>query len=383
VSGLDGPRAGAGSRAGGTGGVGGTRATGPTGRGTVVAVPPPAAVPPPRAFVGSAAGRACGLVALGLAVAGLCVASLVWGSTTIGPGAVLDALRDPDGSTTDIVVRQLRVPRTLLGLEVGVALGLAGALMQAVSRNPLADPGLLGVNAGASAAVVFAIHVLGVVTLTGYIWFAFVGAAVAAVVVYGVGAAGRDGPTPVRLALAGAALTALLSSLTQAVLVTDTSTLDAYRFWVVGSLSSRTMDIVTPVAPFIAVGVVLALALARPLNALALGDDVARSLGQPVGLVRAATAATAVLLAGSATAAAGPIVFLGLAVPHMARVLAGDDLRWSLVYSAALGPALLIGADVVGRVVSRPGELQVGIVTALLGAPLFIALIRRRRLAVA
>ncbi|MEX2658347.1 MAG: iron chelate uptake ABC transporter family permease subunit, partial [Acidimicrobiales bacterium] len=235
--------------------------------------------------------------------------------------------------------------------------------------------------AGASLAVVVAIHVLGITDLTGYVWFAFVGAAVVSVGVYALGALGRDGATPVKLALAGAAVAAFATSITTAVLIVDITTLEQYRFWVVGSIAGRDAAIAAQVAPFLVLGAVLAFASARSLNSMSMGDDVARSLGVRVGLARGVAALAVVLLCGGATAAAGPITFVGLTVPHVARAICGPDYRWILPYSAVLAAALLLGADVIGRVVVRPGELQVGIVTALVGAPFFIALVRRRRLA--
>jgi len=310
------------------------------------------------------------------------VASIAIGSRPIPVGTVLDALVDPSRTNDDhMVVRSLRVPRTIAGLLVGVALGLAGAVMQGVTRNPLADPGLLGVSAGASFAVVFGISVLGVGSALGYVWFAFAGAAVASVVVYTLGAIGRGGATPVKLALAGAAVTSFLLSLTTAMLLVDQSTLDEYRFWAVGSVAGRDQDLIAQLGPFIVVGAVMALAAGPVLNSLALGDDVARSLGSRVGLARAFAATSVVLLVGAATAMAGPIGFVGLTIPHVARAITGPDYRWVLAYSTALAPILLLGSDVIGRVVARPGELQVGIVTAIVGAPFFVMLVRRRRLA--
>jgi iron complex transport system permease protein len=322
-------------------------------------------------------GLAAGLVGLVVVV----IAIVALGAKSIPVGDVADALLAFDGSTDHVVVRSLRVPRTLLGLCVGAALGLAGAVMQGVTRNPLADPGILGVNAGASLAVVAAIHVLGVRSLTGYVSFAFAGAAVTSVAVYGLGARGRDGATPVKLALAGAAVAAFAASVTTAILIVDAATLEQYRFWVVGSIAGRDGTITAQVAPFLSLGALLAFGSARSLNSLSLGDDVARSLGLRVGAARAVAALSVVLLCGAATAAAGPIAFVGLTVPHIARAICGPDYRWILPYSAVLAPILLLGADVVGRLVVRPGELQAGIVTALVGAPFFIALVRRRRLA--
>jgi iron complex transport system permease protein len=309
-------------------------------------------------------------------------ASIAFGTRSIAFGTVWDALFHYDRTIEDhLIIRTLRVPRTVVGLGVGGALGLSGAVMQGVTRNPLADPGILGIEAGASLAVVVGIHTFGVATLGGYVWFAFAGAAAASLAVYTLGSLGRGGATPVKLALAGAALAALLSSLTSAVLLLDVETLDQFRFWVVGSLAGRDGDVALQVTPFLVVGAVLALASARSLNTLALGEDVARSLGQRVQLARAVSAFSVVILCGAATAAAGPIGFVGLTVPHVARAVVGPDYRWILPWSLVLGPTLLLGADVVARLVARPGELQVGIVTALVGAPFFIALVRRRKLA--
>ena len=325
--------------------------------------------------------RAGGLTVAVVALGAVAVCSIAFGAKSIPFGTVWQALVADDGSTNHQIVRDLRVPRTLLGLGVGGALGLAGAMMQGVTRNPLADPGLLGVDAGAALAVVIGIHSFGVTALTGYVWFAFAGAALASVAVYLLGSVGRGGATPVKLALAGAALTALLTSLTSSVLLVDVQTLDEFRFWAVGSLAGRDADVVAQVAPFLAAGALMALASSRPLNTLSLGDDVARSLGQHVHLARGLSAASIVLLCGAATAAAGPIGFVGLTVPHVARAICGLDYRWILPWSLVLAPTLLLGADVIGRVIARPGEVQAGIVTAFVGAPFFIALVRRRKLA--
>ncbi|HEX7096730.1 MAG TPA: iron chelate uptake ABC transporter family permease subunit [Acidimicrobiales bacterium] len=325
--------------------------------------------------------RLAGLLVAVAALACATAASVAYGSKPMSLGTVYDALFHYDRELSDhLVVRSLRVPRTLVGLLVGTALGLAGTVMQGVTRNPLADPGVLGVNAGAALFVVIAIYWFGVSSLLGYVWFAFAGAALASLVVYVLGSLGRDGATPVKLALAGSAVTALLGSVTSAILLVDLATLDQFRFWAVGSLSGRDADIARQVAPFIAVGAVMAIASGRVLNALALGDDVARSLGQRVALSRALGALVIVVLCGAATAAAGPVAFVGLTVPHIARAIVGPDYRWILPYSMVLSPTLLLASDVVGRVVARPAEVQVGIVTALLGSPVFLLLVRRRRL---
>jgi iron complex transport system permease protein len=308
--------------------------------------------------------------------------SIAVGSKQIPLPTVFDALRHYNDADTDqVIIRSLRVPRTVIGLLVGAALGLSGALMQGITRNPLADPGILGVNAGAALFVVAGIYWFGLSTLTAYVWLAFVGAAVASVAVYVLGTLGREGATPVKLALAGAAMTAMLGSLTTALLIGDVDTFDQFRFWAVGSLSGRGSDIATQVAPFILIGIGMSMVSGRVLNALSLGDEVAKSLGQRVGLARLFVAVVVVLLCGAATAAAGPIAFVGLTIPHVARLITGPDYRWILPYSMVLAPILLLGADVLGRVVARPGELQVGIVTAVIGAPFFIALVRRRKLA--
>jgi iron complex transport system permease protein len=336
----------------------------------------------PRGLVRRDRHRAIGLLVLvGLLVV-VCLSSVAVGAKQIPLGTVLDGLFHHDPTNNDhLIVRSLRVPRTIVGLLVGAALGLAGTVMQGVTRNPLADPGILGVNAGAALFVVIGIHWFHIATLTGYVWFAFVGAGIAALVVYALGALGREGATPVKLALAGAAITALLGSITTAILLIDVATLDQFRFWAVGSLAGRDADIAAQVAPFVVVGGVMALVSGRLLNALSLGDDVARSLGQRVGVARAFSAASVVVLCGAATAAAGPIGFIGLTIPHAARAITGPDHRWILPYAMLMAPILLLGSDIIGRVVTRPGELQVGIVTALVGSPFFVVLVRRRKLA--
>ncbi|MDT0424987.1 MULTISPECIES: FecCD family ABC transporter permease [Streptomyces] len=292
----------------------------------------------------------------------------------------------PPDRLTDNVIWSVRVPRTLLGLTTGAALGMAGALMQALTRNPLADPGILGVSAGASFAIVVSVAVFGVASLYGYVWFAFGGALVASVVVFLLGRLGRSGATPVKLALAGVAVTSLLSSLTSAVVLTDEDALDRYRFWSAGTLADRDAGDLTRILPFLAVGALLALACAPALNSLALGDDVAASLGRRLGLVRLQGVTAIVLLTGASVAVIGPVVFLGLVVPHLARVLAqwagiGPDHRWLLPLSAVLAPVLLLSADIVGRMVDRPSEIQAGVLVAFIGGPFFIALVRRRKLA--
>ncbi|MEV6345847.1 iron chelate uptake ABC transporter family permease subunit [Actinoplanes sp. NPDC051851] len=309
------------------------------------------------------------------------VLSVAVGAKSISPSVVLDALLHYRPTDDDhLVVHTMRLPRTAVGLLVGAALGVAGTVMQGITRNALADPGLLGINAGAALLLVVGISVFGVTSLTGYVWFGFAGAAATAVVVYAIGALGRDRATPVKLALSGAAVSAALASVTTAILLSDSDAFDRLRLWQVGSLAGRDAALIGQALPFLLAGAVLAIPCGRLMNALALGDDVARGLGQSVGTARALGAACVVVLCGTATALAGPVAFVGLTVPHIARAITGPDYRWILPYSAVLAPALLLAADVLGRVVARPAEIQVGIVTAVIGAPVFVALVRRRDL---
>ncbi|GGT75126.1 iron ABC transporter permease [Streptomyces lateritius] len=309
----------------------------------------------------------------------VCVLSIMIGAKPVPLGDVWHGLFQNSGVGNDVIIHDVRVPRTLLGLLVGVALGLSGAVMQGLTRNPLAEPGLLGVNAGAAAAVVSAIAFLGITEVTDYVWFAFLGAAVVSVVVYVLG--GSRSSTPVRLALAGTAATAALYGYVNAVQLLNSAALDRLRFWTVGSLASADMETVRRVAPFIVAGVALALLISRPLNAMEMGDDTARALGADLNRTRVVAMLAVTLMCGAATAACGPIMFLGLMVPYLVRAITGPDMRWILPYAAVLAPVLLIGSDVIGRLVARPSELQVGIVTALVGGPVFIHLVRRKRMA--
>lgn len=306
------------------------------------------------------------------------VASIAVGAKELSVAQVLHGLFENSGTYADVVVDE-RLSRTVLGLLVGAALGLSGAVLQALTRNPLADPGLLGINAGASAAVVTAITFFGVTSLNGYVWFAFFGAAAVGALVWFLG--GSRGATPVRLALAGTAISAALYGYLQAVMIMDDAALARMRFWTVGSLSSATAETIRQVLPFLVVGALLAFVLARPLNAVTMGDDTAKALGADLNRTRALSMLAATVLCGAATAACGPIVFVGLMVPHIVRSFTGPDLRWIMPYAAVLSPVLLLGSDVAGRVVARPSEVQVGIITAIIGGPVFIFLVRRRRTA--
>ncbi|AUG79146.1 iron ABC transporter permease [Kitasatospora sp. MMS16-BH015] len=305
--------------------------------------------------------------------------SLAVGSRTVPLGHTLHALLHAGGGTDTVVIRELRLPRTAVGLAVGAALGLAGGVMQGLTRNPIADPGILGVSQGAAAGVVTAISLFGLGSLTGYVWYGFAGAVLAAVLVYALAGTGRGGATPVKLALAGAAMSAFLASLTSLVLTTDAATMDQFRFWQVGSLSGRTPETAWQLLPFLLTGTALALAAAPGLDALALGEDTARGLGTRTGRTRILGALAATVLTGSAVAATGPIAFVGLAVPHAARFLVGPSHRWLLPLSALLGAAFLLFADTLGRILFPPAEVPAGVLTALVGVPVLITLVRRRK----
>ncbi|KGM09514.1 FecCD family ABC transporter permease [Cellulomonas carbonis] len=334
--------------------------------------------------------RGRGLVVRGAVLAvvlvGAVAVSLMVGARTTSPGTVLTALLDPaalGGPTAPdvVVVTQLRIPRTVIGLLAGAALGLAGVVMQGVTRNPVADPGLLGINAGAAFAVVVGLSVVGVTSFVGLVGFALVGALAAATLVAGIAVSARTGSAPALLVVAGAAVTAGLTSLTTLVLLGDAAALDRYRFWTVGSLTGRDLDTALQLAPVVALGAVVALLLARALDALGLGDDVARGLGFRLLPTRAAAIGAIVLLCGSATALAGPLVFVGLLAAHGARALVGTRHSRLLPVAAVSGASVVVLADALGRVVVPPGELEVGIVVAALGAPLLIGLVRSRRVA--
>ncbi|GLF97188.1 FecCD family ABC transporter permease [Streptomyces yaizuensis] len=315
------------------------------------------------------------------AVVALLVAALLSfavGARSIAPSAVFDALLNGGTSDDARVVTEMRVPRTLIAVMVGAALALAGTVTQGITRNPIADPAILGISQGASVGVVIAIAFAGTHTLGGYIWFGFVGAALASVAVYAIASRGRGGATPVKLALGGAAINALLAAVTTGILSVKAATLDEFRFWQVGSVAGRDAEIVSQVWPFMVVGVVLVAMAARGLDALALGDDMATGLGQNVAAIRITGGIGATVLTGAGVAAAGPIAFIGLAVPHIARALVGTDHRWVLPLAALLGPTMLLVADVVGRVVLPPGEIPAGVTTALIGVPFLVALVRRK-----
>ncbi len=307
-------------------------------------------------------------------------ASLAVGAQSIAPHEVWDAFFSFDSASTDhAIVRTLRLDRTLIGITSGAALAVAGALTQSLTRNPLADPGLLGLNAGAALAIVLGTVVGGVASFAPQIVLAFIGAASAGLVVYGVGGRGAGSSAPTRLVLAGAAVTAMLSAVTAAIVIAQPFALSQLRFWLAGSLTGR---LGTPIAVIAAlVGAVIAVAFlaVRPLSAIALGDDAAAALGVKAGLTRFHVLITVVALAGLATALAGPIAFIGLAVPHLVRAVVGPRIGWLLALSIPLGAAAVLACDVVGRIIARPGEISVGVTTALLGGILLAILASRMR----
>ncbi|MFD6099407.1 FecCD family ABC transporter permease [Nocardiopsis flavescens] len=309
---------------------------------------------------------------------GLMFASITVGSRNVSWPDIVAALGgDTEGFGRAAVAK--RIPRTLLAVLAGAALGLAGAVMQGVTRNPLADPGILGVNMGASLAVVTGIAYFGLSSSTGQIWVAITGAAVTAVAVYVVGSLGRGGPTPLKLALAGAATSAALASFITAVALPRGDIAESVRSWQIGGVGGGTFDAISQVLPFLAFGGLVCLLSARGLDLLALGDELAAGLGTRVAAARAGASLGAVVLCGASTAVTGPIAFVGLVVPHAFRMLIGGDHRWLLPFSALGGAALLTAADVLGRIVARPAEVDVGIVTALIGAPVFISIVRRHK----
>ncbi|MEO3945819.1 iron ABC transporter permease [Gorillibacterium sp. CAU 1737] len=320
------------------------------------------------------------ILLIGLVLLGLCVvASLVFGPRLVKVPELIDGLFHPDVDSYGANVVRKRISRTVFGLFCGAALGVSGALMQSVTRNPIADPSILGVNTGAALFVVCGIAFLNINTASEYIWLALAGAAITAIFVFGIGSMGRGGATPIKLVLAGAAISAALSSLVSAVMIPRAYVMDQFRFWQVGSIGSGSWSAIATFTPFLIVGVVIAFLTAPALNALALGDDVATGLGVRTGVLRLIAALAGVLLCGTATALAGPIGFVGLLATHLMRLVLGPDLRFVIPMSALSGAVILISSDVVGRLIASPGELEVGVVTAFVGAPLLIILAMRSK----
>ena len=316
---------------------------------------------------------------MGLLILLLCFfASLAVGAADISLGSIYTAFTAFDGSTEHLIIRTVRLPRSLIATFVGAALAVAGAIMQGITHNPLASPSILGVNAGAAFAVVVATFIFGSSSLSVYAWFAFLGAGITAVMVYLLGSLGRGGLTSLNLTIAGVALTQFISSITRGILIISQRTFEEIRFWIAGSIAGRELDLFMQVLPYLGVGLLLAFALGRQITTLSLGEDVAKGLGQQTAWVKIAAAVSVVLLAGGSVAIAGPIGFIGLIIPHMSRFLVGVDYRWILPYAPMLGAILLLVADTCARIVIQPQELPVGLVMPLIGAPFFIYLIRSK-----
>lgn len=311
-------------------------------------------------------------------VAALCLASVTIGSRDVAWVDISAALAGASDNIAQAAVLK-RIPRTFMAVLAGAALGMAGAVMQGVTRNPLADPGILAVNSGAALAVVIGIAWFGIALSYTYVWTAVVGAALAALFVYGIGSLGPGGASPLKLALAGTVTSIALASFISAVVLDRNDIAGGVRSWLVGGVGGMTFDRVWLVLPFIALGLAVCLVSARSLNALALGEEVAAGLGENVAVARAVASLGAVILCGAVTSVCGPITFVGLAVPHVCRLVVGVDHRWLLPFSALVGASLLVAADVLGRVVARPTELDVGVITALVGAPVFIWIARQRK----
>ncbi|MDQ0642015.1 FecCD family ABC transporter permease [Microbacterium murale] len=342
----------------------------------VTVAAPGGAAPPSRTGRGRASW---GVLLLLLALTLALVLSLAVGANTLSPQTVLETLRGEGTAETDYIVFDLRIPRTVAGLAAGAALGVAGALIQAFTRNPLADPGILGVNAGAALAIAIGVAFLGLRDVSAFVWLAFLGAFVVTVAVYFIGSSGRGAADPIRLTLAGVALGAVFAGITTGLTLSNPEAFESMRSWNAGSLLGRGLDVILPVLPFIGIGLAVAFVLTPGLNALALGDDVARAQGANVAGIRVGVIVAVTLLAGAATALAGPISFVGLMVPHIVRWLFGVDQRVIVPLSAVLAPVMVVLADVLGRVIIAPAEIPVGIVTAFVGAPVLILLARRRK----
>jgi iron complex transport system permease protein len=318
--------------------------------------------------------------ALPLCIAALLLAvmaGIAYGAADINIQTVWASILSFDAENTNhLIIQTLRLPRAITALLVGAALGVAGAIMQGLTRNPLADPGLLGIESGAALAVVGGVFVFHINSLPVYAVFAFIGGMLTALTVYALGSMGRGGATPFKLTIAGAALSSLLSSLTTAILMFNQRSLEEVRFWLAGSVAGREMSLVLEAAPFLLGGLLLAFIMGRQITTLSMGEDIARGLGQNVGWIKLIAAGAVVVLAGGAVALAGPIGFIGLIIPHVVRMFAGTDYRWVLPYSALLGASFLVLSDLIGRVLVRPLEMPVGIMTAAIGGPIFIYLVR-------
>ncbi|KML05109.1 iron ABC transporter [Rossellomorea marisflavi] len=304
--------------------------------------------------------------------------SIVYGYTDTSWKAAFDTFMEPDGSTEHLVIQNIRLPRALIAAAVGASLAISGVLMQTLTKNPLASPGIFGINAGGGFMVVMAVTLFGVTSLQSFAWLSFLGAAIAAAGVFIIGgASGSNGLTPMKLTLAGAAITAMFSSFTQGLLVLNESALEQVLFWLAGSVQGRSLEILAGVFPYILAGWILALMIAGKLNILAMGEDVAKGLGVKTNILKVISLVAVVLLAGGSVAVAGPIGFIGIVIPHIARKMIGVDHRWLIPYSGLLGAILLLAADIGARYIIMPQEVPVGVMTAVIGAPFFVYVARR------
>ena len=303
--------------------------------------------------------------------------SIVYGYTDTTIKTAISAFTDFNGSNEHIIIESVRLPRSFIAATVGSCLAMAGVIMQTLTKNPLASPSILGVNAGAGFAVVFAVTIFNITSLQAFAWISFAGAAVAAIGVYAIGSAGREGLSPMKLTLAGAAMGALFASFTQGLLVLNEAALEQVLFWLAGSVAGRNLDILASVFPYMAVGTLAALLISPKMNVLAMGDDVAKGLGLNVGFIKLAAGLIVIFLAGSAVAVAGPIGFVGIIIPHISRKIIGIDHRWLIPFSGLMGGMLLLAADIGARYVIMPQEVPVGVMTAAIGTPFFIYIARR------
>jgi iron complex transport system permease protein len=304
--------------------------------------------------------------------------SIVYGYTDTSWKAAFDTFMEPDGSTEHLVIQNIRLPRALIAAAVGASLAISGVLMQTLTKNPLASPGIFGINAGGGFMVVMAVTLFGVTSLQSFAWLSFLGAAIAAVGVFIIGgASGSNGLTPMKLTLAGAAITAMFSSFTQGLLVLNEAALEQVLFWLAGSVQGRSLAILAGVFPYILAGWILSLMIAGKMNILAMGEDVAKGLGVKTNILKVISLVAVVLLAGGSVAVAGPIGFIGIVIPHIARKIIGVDHRWLIPYSGLLGAILLLAADIGARYIIMPQEVPVGVMTAVIGAPFFVYVARR------
>lgn len=316
------------------------------------------------------------LIAIVLLIFLMC-ASIVYGYTDTTWKMVLDAFRNNNGSNEHIVIETVRLPRSLIAAAVGSSLAIAGALMQTLTKNPLASPGTFGVNAGAGFAVVLAVTFFSVGNLQAFTWISFLGAAIAAIGVYAIGSVGREGLTPMKLTLAGAAMTAMFASFTQGFLVINEAAFEQVLFWLAGSVEGRKMTVLTTVLPYLVIGWLGSIIIASKLNVLSMGEDVAKGLGLNTGFLKICAAILIIFLAGGSVAIAGPVGFIGIVIPHVARSIIGIDHRWVIPFSGILGGILLLTADILARYIIMPQEVPVGVMTAIIGTPFFIYIVRK------